>query len=1027
MQVLQGNLKTARAAHDLLEAEASRGNADLLLTSEPHKASLGPDWFQDCEGLVGIRARGLLREKIQRWGTPYKGIVWVEIAGVRIHSCYASPNAPTADLTEWLAALETSVRQAPRSIVAGDINAKAAQWGSVRTDERGLMVLDLMSSTNLVSCSVGNVPTFVRGNSRSRIDVTLASAQISADVQRWRVLDGAENMSDHHTISWTFGRAAKPIPPGRWAASRLNKTKLAAFIAEAPTVEAETAERTCDNLAAMLQQACVAAVPRIAGGRARRQMYWWCDEVAEARKLCQTTRRTIKRHRAGGRETAAANQATLLREQRRQLRLEILRSKERAWKRLCDEVDADPWGLPYRLVAKKLGARPPGPEAMVPGGVWAVVTALFATAPSTAPENTKQQQQEPQTDEQIVAFTMDELQLATARLPNRKAPGPDGIPNELVKATVETGAHHLLDAFNSCLQEGMFPGRWKVARLVLIPKPGKPLEDPSSYRPLCMLDGIGKLLERLIANRLLAEVEARGGLNNNQYGFRRGRSTVDAIQAIQGSIREAVAGSRKTRRFCLMVSLDVKNAFNTLPWREVMRSLDAKQVTASLKRIIASYLSDRWLELECATGPTRVRVVAGVPQGSVLGPLLWNLVYDGVLGLQLPAGVQVVGFADDLAVVSSHVSAEDTVAAAETAIELVGAWLRDAGLTLAPNKTEAAWLTRKRSGRDRVRHVVVGDRGVPIGITIKYLGIHLEANPLLSRHVEHACTAAGKTEGAIARIMPNLGGPGDGARRLLAGVARARLLYAAPVWQGCIASARNAERLRQAQRSGALRISRAYRTVSTEAVEVLASWEPADLLLAARGAQYAAKTAGADKTVARAAARVRLMEDWQCRWSAGTKGAWTRRLIPVIRPWIERSHGASNHWWTQVLTGHGCFMSYLARIGKARSGDCLHCQGGADGRTTGLLDSRTDQRTDEFCDGRDERTEDTAEHTLFQCPRWAVERACLQEKMGAEQLSPDTLVPAMLADERTWLAACRFSEAVLRAKDSEQRALLGAR
>ena len=82
---------------------------------------------------------------------------------------------------------------------------------------------------------------------------------------------------------------------------------------------------------------------------------------------------------------------------------------------------------------------------------------------------------------------------------------------------------------NQLLRAGEFPERWKKARLVLLPKPEKPPEDPSSYRPLCLLDTAGKAFETLLSRRLTDELEEEGALSKNQFGFRGGRSAVDAV------------------------------------------------------------------------------------------------------------------------------------------------------------------------------------------------------------------------------------------------------------------------------------------------------------------------------------------------------------------------------------------------------------------------------------------------------------------------------------------------------------------
>ena len=97
-----------------------------------------------------------------------------------------------------------------------------------------------------------------------------------------------------------------------------------------------------------------------------------------------------------------------------------------------------------------------------------------------------------------------------------------------------------LDIYNTCLAEGTFPERWKRQRLVLLTKNNKPPDDPSSYRPSCMLDTPGKVLELYIFNRIEAAVAHL--LADNQYDFRKGISTLDAINQVVGKGKEAISG-----------------------------------------------------------------------------------------------------------------------------------------------------------------------------------------------------------------------------------------------------------------------------------------------------------------------------------------------------------------------------------------------------------------------------------------------------------------------------------------------------
>jgi len=149
-----------------------------------------------------------------------------------------------------------------------------------------------------------------------------------------------------------------------------------------------------------------------------------------------------------------------------------------------------------------------------------------------------------------------ELKSATRQLRNKIAPGTDGIPNEVVKVIVALNSNVLLSVFNSCLAEGIFPHKWKIARLVLLRKFDKPLSKPSSYRPLCLLDCLGKLFEKILDTRLWRHLEDTGGLDDMQFGFRKGRSTTDALNALRTTVKS-------TKLKIGILTMDIKNAFNS--------------------------------------------------------------------------------------------------------------------------------------------------------------------------------------------------------------------------------------------------------------------------------------------------------------------------------------------------------------------------------------------------------------------------------------------------------------------------------
>lgn len=116
---------------------------------------------------------------------------------------------------------------------------------------------------------------------------------------------------------------------------------------------------------------------------------------------------------------------------------------------------------------------------------------------------------------------------------------------------------------------------------MLLRKGDKPTNQSSSYRPLCMLDTAGKLYERILCNRIETAFETEGtGLADNQYGFRKGRSMIDAIYRVMAEVTDAAKGAIFKKELCVLVTLDVANAFNSASWGAIMRAMETKKIPA---------------------------------------------------------------------------------------------------------------------------------------------------------------------------------------------------------------------------------------------------------------------------------------------------------------------------------------------------------------------------------------------------------------------------------------------------------------
>jgi len=188
--------------------------------------------------------------------------------------------------------------------------------------------------------------------------------------------------------------------------------------------------------------------------------------------------------------------------------------------------------------------------------------------------------------------------------------------------------------------------------------------------------------------------------------------------------------------------------------------------------------------------------------------------------------------------------------------------------------------------------------------------------------------------------MPNLGGPSQSKRALLGTVVNIKMLYASLTW---------AVRGTKTAKNRTELTIRAYRTVSADASLVLASMLPADLLAIERArvrVRMDDQTDVAPSTVKKQE-RIISIAAWQARWDRFNKGRWTHQLLPDVGRWLTKLPLTLTSRLTQVLSGHGCFRSYLKRSNRADDSYCVYC-----------VDPN-----------------DTVEHTVFVCPRWLDDRA----------------------------------------------------
>ncbi|XP_015509714.2 uncharacterized protein LOC107216897 [Neodiprion lecontei] len=987
MKILQLNLNHCETAHDLLMQTVRQLQLDLVLIAEPYRHLNNQPWESDSTTKAVIWSCGKFPFQ-SVVSNNSNGFVAASVNGIRFYSCYAPPSLPIADFTEFLDRLTEDAKQYYPVAIAGDFNSWAVDWGSKQTNARGKALLEAMATLDVVLLNIGETPTYTKGEASSIIDLTFVSSSLLRGSYSWTVMN-TYTASDHNAILWEISAGRNPRRATRqtnavgWKVKDFDSEALVVALDKDSTITGDAEEKT-KNLMTKITQACDTCMPRKRGINQRPSVHWWNDQISALRTACLKKRRTSQR---GYRRPNSVELVAEYKKARRELNKAIKDSKKRCWKELVEEVERDPWGRPYKVVMTHLKYQPI-PSPTCPQLLERIVSTLFPRQREFIYSSLQIN------SEDIPPVTEEELMEACNRVGNNKAPGLDGIPNIALKTSIKAAPKLFLETYDSCLKEGIFPRRWKQQRLVLLPKGKKPPDEPSSYRPLCMLDTAGKILERIIHQRIDAVVDPL--LSENQYGFRKGRSTLDAIDLVVNTAKEAIAGKRwrrGTKKYCLVAALDIKNAFNSANWDCIMRALEEKQVPGYLCRMVASYFTSRVLRYDTQSGPKEYNITGGVPQGSVLGPLLWNVMYDGLLKIAVPKEVKLVAYADDVAVVIVAKHLEEINLAFDITFSRINRWMDMMNLELAKHKTEAVLITSRKIVENIKLNV--GEHEITSQPFIRYLGVMLDARLNFKQQVEHVSAKASAVVTSLSRLMPNVGGPKQSRRLLLTSVVTSVLTYGISVWADALETQESWRKAGPVYRLSALRVASAFRTISEEAVCVISGTLPLRVLAEERRNLYHRKrssTLSAEDL--RTEERRYSIARWQQLWDAAEKGRWTYRLIPRIDVWLGRNHGEVNYYLTQMLSGHGCFRAYLHRFKHDDSPECPACP----------------------------RVAENAEHVFFECPRFIPQRDEL-EKILNKRITPESIVEEMLPTEAAWNATCTFATEVL----TELRSIEGRR
>ncbi|GBP28872.1 Retrovirus-related Pol polyprotein from type-1 retrotransposable element R1 [Eumeta japonica] len=598
------------ATRELAEV-ARRERMDVVLVQEQYAAA--DDIIQtgaDSKAGLLLVKTDIAVTTLAHMSNSHCMVVHVGPCDLYLVSCYFQYGDRIDPHLDHLGRVLTGLR-GRRILIGVDCNAHSPMWHCERrhyvgrgseAEYRRQQVEGFILGLNLILHNRENQPaTFAGPRGESNVDLTMSTRGV--DVRDWRVLDGAGS-SDHRLITCRVGGAdstvarAEPVEePVRFrdrgvdwdAFERMIQFRMGDIRWGA------TAAQVAESFSDVVEQVAKECL----GVRKHRSYYgyeWWNEELDKLRVVTARKRKVWQRMKVigGYREAAARAEFQKSRGRYRWTMREVQRAH---FVKIAESGNADPWGIAYRAATGRCTA----PRNVINGLALAegyaddTSGAMSGMLRALCPDDDLTKDTRYHALVRIMATMVPsgrdvsnvgsvELGRIVGSLPNT-APGLDGISAVIVKHVWKAVQPEFVRVYEGCIQEGVFPKVWKSGRLLVIPKGnGRPATDPKAYRPITLLPVLGKILERIFLG--LAK-QLTNNINEQQHGFRVGRSTATALEGILGVVRGSAA------KYVQLIFLDISGAFDNAWWPMVLVKAKRGGLPPNLYRLLNDYFNDR--------------------------------------------------------------------------------------------------------------------------------------------------------------------------------------------------------------------------------------------------------------------------------------------------------------------------------------------------------------------------------------------------------------------------------------------------
>ena len=989
IKILQCNAQHKKATNLILSNEMKKKTYDVIIVQEPYipprmkTIPNVPDSYDEISAKTGNQRAAILIKKALKFLPSTKNTDEIAtltlktrtLADVTIISCYN----PNDDRTKPLDYIRRNDLTTTTTLIGIDSNSHSTLLNYDRSDECATEWEEFMMTNGLTMANDPDKTTFKNNNGQSRIDWTLTTNNLTDKLTNWRT-DEIDILSDHIPITFdlTLTPTKKPKKKQRhWKAAnwdKINKdiTELTTMTSEKQLPYDEDSlnafnDEITDNLTKIIDENVpMKTIPE-------RNPEWWTDELDKLKRDYKKTKRN--RHKT----------TDDILEAKRKYEKGIFKAKEQAWRNFVSSTKTN--GELFMLNKILTKQRKKREIKMIHDEAKGRLTIdedernrlLMDSLDGDLNLTTDRQRQIEMDAEQIETrqhdfdkITPDEIANVIRHLNPSKAPGPDNIPPTFYRRCLTTMTPLLTILFNAIMTLTTLPKAHKTGRVIFIEKPDKEGTKIKDYRPITLLNVSTKIFEKIIYRRLQPIAALNSWTSTHQYGYQQHISAEDALCYLTNKIQTDFKNGAEN----LTIFFDVSGAFNDAWHAKITKTLDEKNCPTVYLKLLTNFLSDRRIH-HYDDEKIQRKLKKGIPQGSVLSPLLWNTFYDEIASIvtKTHAPATPILFADDLAVTLTIDDVKDRKKAQKTMNEIIDeimTWSEDNLLNFNPTKTSTILFSRRKRPIKIPRHdikLTMKDEILTPTNKTKYLGVTLDKRLNFNDHVTIVTKKAKKKLFALkSAIGHNWGLRPNQIKDIYKLVTVPTMTYGAGAWANAAKHWGNKQKMTSVQRIAALKITGCLSTTATETLQILSGLPPIDLTTDERATRTTLRqltTPTIDsrlklrptylttrhikrhpsslqrtlKTIddldidekldhdeyrrqGKKKLRLKKMREWTTRWENGTKG----RLTYDILKGTDRTKFSTDKLTNRILSGHYYnFPMYRRRFNLDNSDKCDLC------------------------------------------------------------------------------------------------------